>query len=148
MLFLANFDPPSLLSHFVTHPGTPQSTSHISDPPIFSRPSTKHPDKKPCTNSLSIVREGFCPGAFVKGSFAWKVLSGGGFCPFPLVSEYICYNRKLKITLNFMFQMYDKKIYKCDVTCSLPPTPTPCHKLSHLLGPPNPSSVTYFMDGP
>src|SRR6218665_3600557 len=27
-----------------------------------------------------------------------------------------------------------KKMYKCDVTCSLPPT-SPCHKLSHLLGP-------------
>ena len=27
-------------------------------------------------------------------------------------------------------------------------TPSPCHKLSHLLGPPAPSSVTYFMDGP
>ena len=27
-------------------------------------------------------------------------------------------------------------------------TPLPCHKLSHLLGPPPPSSVTYFMDGP
>ena len=25
--------------------------------------------------------------------------------------------------------------------------PLPCHKLSHLLGPPPPSSVTYFMDG-
>ena len=24
----------------------------------------------------------------------------------------------------------------------------PCHKLSHFLGPPPPSSVTYFMDGP
>src|SRR6218665_2908537 len=44
-LFLANFDP---LSHFVTHLGTPKSTSHISDPPpIFSRPSTKIPDKSP-----------------------------------------------------------------------------------------------------
>src|SRR6218665_2670118 len=27
-------------------------------------------------------------------------------------------------------------------------TPSPCHKLSHLLGPPPPSSVTYFVDGP
>ena len=27
-------------------------------------------------------------------------------------------------------------------------TPSPCHKLSHFLGPPHPSSVTYFMDGP
>src|SRR6218665_3393744 len=26
--------------------------------------------------------------------------------------------------------------------------PSPCNKLSHLLGPPHPSSVTYFMDGP
>ena len=31
---------------------------------------------------------------------------------------------------------------------ALYPPPTPCHKLSHLLGPPPPSSVTYFMDGP
>ena len=27
-------------------------------------------------------------------------------------------------------------------------TPSPCHKLSHLLGPLPTSSVTYFMDGP
>ena len=27
-------------------------------------------------------------------------------------------------------------------------TPSLCHKLSHLLGPPPPSSMTYFMDGP
>ena len=27
-------------------------------------------------------------------------------------------------------------------------TPSSCHKLSHLLGPSPPSSVTYFMDGP
>src|SRR6218665_1545651 len=34
---------------------------------------------------------------------------------------------------------------KCDVTCSL--SPSPYHKLSHLLGPPPPSSVTHFVDG-
>src|SRR6218665_2573939 len=43
-----------------------------------------------------------------------------------------------------MFHMYDKKIYKCDVTCSsplpLPQTVTPSRT-------PNFSSVTYFMDG-
>src|SRR6218665_2420271 len=68
MLFLANFDPLPL-SHCVPHPGTPQSTSHISDPPIFSRPSTKSPDKSSCTNSLLIVRgvfvQGLCPGWFL-----------------------------------------------------------------------------------
>ena len=30
---LGQFLPPLPLSHFVTHPGTPKSTSHISDPP-------------------------------------------------------------------------------------------------------------------
>src|SRR6218665_88491 len=44
-----------------------------------------------------------------------------------------------------MFHIYDKRIYKRDVTCSLP---SPFHKLSHLLGPHPPSSATYFMDGP
>src|SRR6218665_3958164 len=67
MLFLANFDPPPL-SHFVTHPGTPKSTSHISDPPIFSRPSTKTRKKAPCTNSLLIVR-----GVFVQGALSGVV---------------------------------------------------------------------------
>jgi len=78
----------------------------------------------------------FCVEGFVRSSF----------CPFPLLSEYICYNRKLNITLNFMFHMYDKK---CISVASHAPDRSPCHKLSHLLGPPPPpSSMTYFMDGP
>jgi len=36
----------------------------------------------------------------------------------PVLLEYICYNRKLNITLNIMFHMYDKEMYKRDVTCS------------------------------
>src|SRR6218665_3945303 len=44
-----------------------------------------------------------------------------------------------------MFHMYDNFFYKRDVTCS---DPSPCFKPSHLLKPPPPSSVTYFMDGP
>src|SRR6218665_965941 len=141
-LFLANVNPRSPLSHFVTHPGPPKSTSHISDPPIFIRPSTKNLDKATCTNSLSIVRGGFvwgfCQGVFCLEGFVW-----GGFCPFTLLSEYICYNRKLNITLNFMFHMYDKKFIRSH---ALDPPP-PCHKMSHL-GPPPPSNVTYFMKGP
>jgi len=69
-----------------------------------------------------------------------------GFCPFPLLSEYIYYNRKVNITLNFMFHIYDKKCYKRDVTCYW--TPPLCYKLSHLLGTPSRPSVMYFMDGP
>src|SRR6218665_2735608 len=72
-------------------------TSRTPPPPICSRPSTNNPDKSPIYKfSLNCLR-GFCPGGFVRG----------GFCPFPLLSEYICYNRKVNITLNFMFHMYD-----------------------------------------
>jgi len=46
-----------------------------------------------------------------------------------------------------MFHMtYDKKIIS--VTSHALEPPPPCHKLSHFLGPPTPSSVTYFMDDP
>jgi len=55
---------------------------------------------------LSIVSGGFCPGV-CQEVFCLEGFVRGGFCPFPLLSEYICYNRKLNITLNFMFDMYD-----------------------------------------
>ena|SRR6218665_1221493 len=113
--------------------------SHILDPPIFS--ST-------CIHTclyrgFVLVHEGFCSGG-LSGVF----LSGrGGFCPSLLLSEYmyIHYNRKLNITFNFRFHMYE--IFFKSVT-SHALGPLPCHKLSHLLGYPPPSSVTYFMDGP
>src|SRR6218665_502927 len=62
---------------------------------------------------------GFCQGVFCLEGFV-----RGGVCPFPLLSEYICYDKKLNITLNFMFHMYDKKIYKCDVNPLYPPLPS------------------------
>src|SRR6218665_2008944 len=73
-LLLANFDPLPL-SHFVTHPETPERTSHISDPLRFLAGLVqKLRTKVPCTNSISIVREGFCPGVlsgviFVRSPF-------------------------------------------------------------------------------
>src|SRR6218665_754065 len=90
-----------------------------------------------------------CPVQILSQLFAEVFVRGfcpGWFLSVPLLSQYICHNRKLNITLNFMFYMYDKNLYKRDVTCSSPPLP--CHKLSHLLGLPPPSNVTYFMDGP
>src|SRR6218665_1602790 len=89
-LFLANFDPPPL-SHFVTHPGTPQSTSHILDPPpIFSWPSTKIPDKSPPYKfSLNNCSRGFLSRGFVRGSFVWKVLFGVVFVHSPLCQNTI-----------------------------------------------------------
>src|SRR6218665_3711201 len=74
---------PVPLSHFVTHPETPKSTSHISDytlSPIFSRRSTETLTKALCTNSLSIVRGDFYPGF---------CLLSGRFCPFPF-SQNAC----------------------------------------------------------
>src|SRR6218665_716426 len=107
-LFLANFDPPLPCQTFVTHPGTPRKYVTHFGPPNFSRPSTKIPDKCPLHKFYLNCSRRFLSGDFVRV----------GFCPFPLVSQYICYNRKLNITLNFMFHMYDKNLYKRDVTCS------------------------------
>ena len=126
--------PPVTLCHTFRDP--PESTTHISDPPIFSRPSTKTPHNGPLYKFYLNCSRRFLSGGFVRV----------GFCPFPLLSQYICYNRKLNITLNFMFHIYDKNLYKRDVTCSWPPSP-----LSQTVTPsrtPSPSSVTYFMDGP
>src|SRR6218665_1799941 len=59
-LFLANFDPP-----FPCH-----TLSHISDPPIFIRPSTKIPDKSPLYKfylncSWRFLSGGSCSGWFL-----------------------------------------------------------------------------------
>src|SRR6218665_4051845 len=104
---------PILLSHFVTRSGTPQKVRRTSRTPIFSKPSTKNQYKNPLYKfslncswgflSRGLLSEGqrvFCLEGFVRG----------GFCPFPLLSEYICYSRKLNITLNLRFHMYDKNV--------------------------------------
>src|SRR6218665_2216346 len=97
---LSNFDPlpPVTLCHTSRDPPKERHTSRT--PPICSRPSTKNPDKSPLLFAGVFVR-GVCHGVFFLEGFV-----PGGFCPFPLLSEYICYNRKLNITLNFMFHMY------------------------------------------
>src|SRR6218665_980642 len=104
--------------HTLLHiPGPPKYVTHLGPPTVRHTSRTprflvglvqKSWTKVRCTNSISIVRGGFCPGGFVRV----------GFCSFPLLSQYICYNRKLNITLNFMFHMYDKNVYKRDVTYS------------------------------
>src|SRR6218665_123130 len=103
------------LSHI---PGPPRKyVSHLG-PPIFSRTSTKKLGQKPLVQILSQLFAGILARGFCQGVFCLEGFVQGGFCPFPLLSEYICFNRKLNITLNFMFHMYDKIFYKCDVTCS------------------------------
>src|SRR6218665_2045520 len=72
--------PPVTLRH--TSRDTPESTSHISDPPIFRRPSTKNPEKSPLVQILSqlfarVFVRGFCQRVFCLEGFV-----RGGFCPF------------------------------------------------------------------
>src|SRR6218665_1597002 len=74
-LFLANFDPPSPLKLCHTSRDPPKVRHTSRTPPIFSRPSTKIPDKSSlykfnlnCSRrflSGGFVRVGFCPGWFL-----------------------------------------------------------------------------------
>src|SRR6218665_2597860 len=90
-----------------------------------------------CLSSRRFLTGRFCPG-FLSGRFCL-----GWFLSVPLLSEYIHYNRKLSITFNFRFHMYEIFL-KCDVTCSWTPL-----SLSQAVAPLlTLSSVTYFMDGP
>src|SRR6218665_1662313 len=56
--------------HTLSHiPGPPKSTSHLGPPRILIGLVQKAWTKASCTNSLSIVRGGFCPGVFLSGRF-------------------------------------------------------------------------------
>src|SRR6218665_3235553 len=116
-LFLANFAPPPPVTLCHTSRDPPKVRHTSRTPPRFLVGLVqKSRTKVPCTNSISIVRggfvRGFCPGWFLSVP------------PSVTNSQYICYNTKLNITLNFMFHMYDTNLYKRDVTCS---SPLPCH---------------------
>src|SRR6218665_3221609 len=59
--------PPVTLRH--TSRG-PSKVRHTSRTPRFLEGLVHKPGQKPpCTNSVSIVHRGVCPGGFVKGSF-------------------------------------------------------------------------------
>src|SRR6218665_442355 len=95
------FLPPTC--HTLSHiPGPPQKNVRHLGPPIFSRSSTKNRTKAHCTNSLSIVRRGFCPGVFVRGSFVWKVLSGVVFVHSPSVRIHLL---QQKVKHHFKFHV-------------------------------------------
>src|SRR6218665_1982221 len=83
----------------------PPKVRHTSRTSHFSGHSTKNLEQKPIVQILSqlfarIFVRGVCQGVFCLEGFV-----RGDFCPFPLLSEYICYNRKLNITLNFLCHM-------------------------------------------
>src|SRR6218665_3385279 len=66
---------PPPLSHLVTHPGIPPKyVTHLGPPQFLVGLVQKTRTKAPCTNSLSIVRGGFCLGVLSGG------LLSGRFC--------------------------------------------------------------------
>src|SRR6218665_3299238 len=84
---------PSPLSHFVTNPGTPPKVRHTSRTPRFLVGLVqKSRTKVPCTNSISIVRRGFCPG----------VLSGLVFVRSPSVTIHLL---QQKVKYHFKFHV-------------------------------------------
>src|SRR6218665_217208 len=87
-LFLANFDPPPSVTLCHTSRDPPPKVRHTNrTPPIFTRPSTKNPDKITLYKFSLNCLGGFCLGAFTRGCFVWKLLSGVIF-----VSTSFCQN--------------------------------------------------------
>src|SRR6218665_3200290 len=87
-LFFPIFTTPVTLCHTS---GTPQKYfTHLGPPRLFSRPSTKNPDKSPLYKFSQLFAE-FCPGGFVRGSLVWKVLFGR-------VSVHSCFCHNTSVT--------------------------------------------------
>ena|SRR6218665_1989421 len=82
---------------------------------------------------------------FLTGVFCLEGFSGVVFVRSPSVRIHPL-QQKAKTSLSILGFICMEIFSKCDVTCYW--IPSSCHKLSHLLGPPPTSSVTYFMDGP
>src|SRR6218665_3496978 len=97
-IFWANFDPPPPVTLCHTSRDPPKVRHTSGTPPILVGLVQK-PGQKPLVQILSQL----FAGVFV------REVCLGRFLSITLLSEYICYNRKLKITLNFMFHMYDTK---------------------------------------
>src|SRR6218665_3402517 len=84
-LFLANFNPSVILCHT---PRDPQKYVTHLGPHIFSRPSTKRPDKSTLYKFSLNYSQRFLSGVFV-GGFVWKVLSGVDFFRSPFVRIHL-----------------------------------------------------------
>src|SRR6218665_3512746 len=86
-LFLANFDSPYPLSHFVTHPGTPPNkiVRHTSRTPRFLVYLVQKTGQKPPVQILSqlfvgVFVQGVCQGVFCLEGFVWVVFVHSPFC--------------------------------------------------------------------
>ena len=78
------FWPPSPC-HTLSHiPGTPRKyVTHLGSPPIFSRPSTKIPNKSPLYKFSLNCSRGFLSGGFCQGVFCLEGFVRGCFLSIP-----------------------------------------------------------------
>src|SRR6218665_2086228 len=86
-LFLANFNPPPSVTLCHTSRDPPKGKSHISDPPIFYRPSTKNPGQKPPEQIFSQLFAGVFVRGFCHRVFCVEGFVRSGFCPFPFCQK-------------------------------------------------------------
>src|SRR6218665_175019 len=82
----ANFYPLPL-SHFVTHPGTPQKYVTHLGPPRFLVGLVQKPRQRPLYKFSLNCSWGFLSGGFV---FCLEGFVLDAFCPFPLLSDCMC----------------------------------------------------------
>src|SRR6218665_3589783 len=92
-------------------PSLCHTLSHISGPPKVCHTSRTPNFSSTCIHTclyrgFVLVRGDFCLGVCLE-VFCLEGFVRGGFCPSSLLSEYIHYNRKLNITFNFRFHMYE-----------------------------------------
>ena len=124
------------------HTSPCHTLSHISGPP-----KVRHTSRNPQNFQYSTCIYTYVfTGRFVlvRGVLVWGICSGG-FWTFPLLPEYIRCSRKLNITFNYRFHMYEKiwKVWRHMLLDPLPLSQTVTFSRT-----PPPSSATYFMDGP
>src|SRR6218665_2430968 len=98
---LANFDSPFHLSHFVTHPETPQKyVTHLGLPlPRFLVGLVqKTLTKALCTNSFNCSR-GFLSGVL---SFVWKVLSVPPSLRMHVLQQKVKHHLKFHVSVSYI----------------------------------------------
>src|SRR6218665_2431598 len=93
---------PLPLSHFVRNLGTPPKERHTSwNPPIFSRPSTKHLDKSPFYKFSLNCSQGFLSGGFCQWVFCQEGFVRGWFLSIPASVRIHLLQQKVKHHFKF-----------------------------------------------
>src|SRR6218665_2060155 len=102
-LFWTNFDLPLPVTHCHTSRDPLKCVTHLETSQFL----VVHAYILCIYRGFVLVHGGFVRG-FLSRGFWSGMLCSGWFLSVPLLSEYICCNRKVNITFNFRFHMYEK----------------------------------------